>query len=237
MACSGGPDGISDGLVLALDAANKVSYPGTGTTWYDLSGNGNDVYASTTISLAKFGNTTAFNFDAVGKYFGRGPYYGSSNFINSPSTNATLEAWIYPAAAELSVGDRGTIILNTGTNGLYMSWNKSTQQLSNYWYGHPTEGYWENAAASSRSTWNHWCSVWNNADGKIYQYTNGVKSATDGSSVGNANAGVNIIIGREADSRQFAGGIAIIKIYNIPLTSAQVFQNYSDTKTRFGILS
>jgi hypothetical protein len=38
MACSGGPDGISDGLVLALDAANKVSYPGSGTGWYNLSG-------------------------------------------------------------------------------------------------------------------------------------------------------------------------------------------------------
>ena len=31
---------VTDGLVLALDAANTVSYPGSGTTWTDLSGNG-----------------------------------------------------------------------------------------------------------------------------------------------------------------------------------------------------
>jgi hypothetical protein len=31
---------VRDGLVLALDAADRNSYPGTGTTWYDLSGNG-----------------------------------------------------------------------------------------------------------------------------------------------------------------------------------------------------
>jgi hypothetical protein len=31
-----------DGLVLHLDAANKKSYPGTGTTWKDLNGNGNN---------------------------------------------------------------------------------------------------------------------------------------------------------------------------------------------------
>lgn len=229
------PKVVTDGLILYLDAANRNSYRGTGTTWTDLSGNGNDVYASTTISLARFGNATAFNFDAVGKYFGRGPYYGSSNFINSPSTNATLEAWIYPAATEVSAGDRGTVILNTGTNGLYMSWNKSNQKLSNYWYGHPTEGYWENAAASSRSIWNHWCSVWNNADGKIYQYTNGVKATTDGNSVGNANAGVNINIGQESSDRQFAGGIAIIRIYNVPLTTSQVLQNYNAMKSRFGL--
>ena len=31
---------VTDGLVLALDAANPKSYPGSGTTWNDLSGNG-----------------------------------------------------------------------------------------------------------------------------------------------------------------------------------------------------
>ena len=35
-----GPKIVRDGLVLYLDAADKNSYPGSGTTWYDLSGNG-----------------------------------------------------------------------------------------------------------------------------------------------------------------------------------------------------
>jgi hypothetical protein len=35
-----GPKIVRDGLVLNLDAADKNSYPGSGTTWYDLSGNG-----------------------------------------------------------------------------------------------------------------------------------------------------------------------------------------------------
>ena len=37
-----GPNIVRDGLVLALDAAAVRSYPGTGTTWYDLSGNNFD---------------------------------------------------------------------------------------------------------------------------------------------------------------------------------------------------
>lgn len=41
MACNAGPDIIEDGLVLCLDAGNKLSYPGTGSVWYDISGNGN----------------------------------------------------------------------------------------------------------------------------------------------------------------------------------------------------
>jgi hypothetical protein len=35
------PRTITDGLVLCLDAANSKSYPGSGTTWTDLSGLGN----------------------------------------------------------------------------------------------------------------------------------------------------------------------------------------------------
>ena len=40
MAVHGGPDIVTDGLKVCLDAADLNSYPGSGTTWYDLSGNG-----------------------------------------------------------------------------------------------------------------------------------------------------------------------------------------------------
>ena len=52
MGISGGPDMIQDGLVLTLDASDKNSYPGSGTTWYDLSGNGNTGTLSVTGSNA-----------------------------------------------------------------------------------------------------------------------------------------------------------------------------------------
>ena len=42
MGAFGGPDIITDGLVLSLDAGSTRSYPGTGTTWKDLSGNNFD---------------------------------------------------------------------------------------------------------------------------------------------------------------------------------------------------
>jgi len=41
MAVGYNPRIVTDGLVLALDAGNTKSYPGSGTTWTDLSGNGN----------------------------------------------------------------------------------------------------------------------------------------------------------------------------------------------------
>ena len=229
MSFSHSPKTATTGLVLYLDAANLMSYKGTGLVWKDLTQNKNDVTASTTIGLTKFKGALGFNFDTTGKYF------YSSTFKNSPATDATLEAWIYPAAAEVSAGDRGTIILNNGTSGLYMSWNKSTEKLSNYWYSHPTEGYHENAAASARSAWHHWVSVWNNSTGLLYQYTDGVKASTDASTVGNSPGGSSLNIGQESSDRQFAGGIAIIKIYNFPLSTTQVVQNFNALRGRFGI--
>jgi hypothetical protein len=42
MALAHSPSIVTSGLVLCLDAANPKSYPGSGTTWTDLSGNGNN---------------------------------------------------------------------------------------------------------------------------------------------------------------------------------------------------
>ena len=39
--CTWPTDIVTNGLVLFLDANNTNSYPGSGTSWYDLSGNGN----------------------------------------------------------------------------------------------------------------------------------------------------------------------------------------------------
>ena len=42
MASFAGPNLINDSLMLSLDAANTNSYPGSGTTWIDMSDKGND---------------------------------------------------------------------------------------------------------------------------------------------------------------------------------------------------
>ena len=67
MAFFRGPSIVTDELVLALDPASGRSYPGTGTTWFDLSGNNNDttLYNSPTYTN---NNVHTFNFDEVDNY-------------------------------------------------------------------------------------------------------------------------------------------------------------------------
>ena len=55
------PKIVTNGLVLCLDAANVKSYPGSGTTWIDLSGNGNNgTLTNTTYSQ----DLTVLNFSS-----------------------------------------------------------------------------------------------------------------------------------------------------------------------------
>jgi hypothetical protein len=86
MAIYSGPGMVTDGLVLCLDAADSLSYPGSGTTWYDLSGQGNHH----TIVGSPTYNTTNFN-----KFILNGSTQGftrSSSIAGVSSTN-TVVIW------------------------------------------------------------------------------------------------------------------------------------------------
>ena len=61
MSVVAGANTIKDGLILSLDAASPASYPGSGTTWYDTSGNG---FHAEFTNLAAYSNGV-FSFDGV----------------------------------------------------------------------------------------------------------------------------------------------------------------------------
>lgn len=221
----------NENLVVCFDAANPKSYPGSGTVWYNVGSNGGYVTAQTyTPQYTTLGGVTCFNFNQVGAWFLNNSFFNSS--FPSDGTNLTIDVWFYPAASELSAGDRGNLIRANNGNAFYMSWNKANQQQSNYWYGKTNEGYHESGAAITRSTWNNVVAVWSST--QLSQFLNGTKTTAVTSGT-NANKTSGIQIGWEADGRQFAGGIAIIKMYDIALSDAQVSQNFNSLRRRFGI--
>ena len=83
---------ITKGLVLWLDAQNTDSNPGSGTTWFDISGSGNDADVNNGgIGLGATGvdqGVTYFEFD------------GANDYVTAPITNPgtsdfTITAWAY----------------------------------------------------------------------------------------------------------------------------------------------
>jgi hypothetical protein len=59
---------VTDGLVLNLDAAKVDSYPGTGTTWYDISGNNNNGTLTNGPTFSGIGKQASIVFDGVDDY-------------------------------------------------------------------------------------------------------------------------------------------------------------------------
>jgi hypothetical protein len=90
MSLGHGASVVRDGLVLHLDAANIKSYPGTGTTWYDLSGNGNNAaLLNGVIYSASFnGNMVYDNIDDIVKIT-------SPTNIPTGSSERSVSIWFY----------------------------------------------------------------------------------------------------------------------------------------------
>ena len=220
---------VDEGLVAYYDAANFYSYPGSGTTWYNIVGSGSDLDLLGSLTTAMVGGRTAMNFNADGKYA-----YKAGASATFGTKSATFEVWIYPGASELTSGDRGTVILVNGASAQYMSWTKDNGYLSSYWYSHSPEGYHETVGSTSRGTWNHWATSWDYNSGILFQYKNGL-IAGNAATQGDATPGQNINIGRESVGRQFSGGIAVVRIYNRALSPDEVFQNLTAEKNRFVI--
>ena len=213
------------GLTAYYDVLDPACWVNGSSTLYDLASSSN-LTAYGSITTGTFGSALGWNFDADGKYF-------QGSIATQTDKNLTIEAWLYPAASEVIAGDRGTIVLITGSNGAYMSWNKGNQYLSNYWYGHSPEGYHETNGPSSRSAWHHWCSVWDYSQGYLFQYVDG--GVTRVATSGNASTGGSLTIGRESDDRQFSGGMAVIRIYRRALFPEEVYEHWYAEKGRFGL--
>jgi len=240
MACSGGPDGISDGLVLALDAANKVSYPGSGTGWYNLSG---------TVNSGSLKNGPTFNGSNGGSIF----FDATDDFVNVGNigtiTNFTVLVWCYPTNV---ISYRNVLDCNfnynatTGNIGPRLEMN-SSGNLSWYYSNitNSNDSYYTQAVMNSGFVANSWYCVgitYNSTGNTSTTYLNGYDTTLSRTSSGTPTGFVgtmsNVLLGKGFFldvSRLYAGRISNTLIYNRVLTATEVLQNYNATKTRFGL--
>jgi hypothetical protein len=92
MSIFAGPKIVEEGLVFYLDAANGKSYPGTGTTWSDLSGLGNNTTLLNGV-LYNSSNKGYFDFDGTNDYIiVPNVSYWNTNVFGT-ATNFTISIW------------------------------------------------------------------------------------------------------------------------------------------------
>ena len=221
MGIARGPKIVTSGLVLALDAADKLSYPGSGTTWRDLSGN-NNTGTLTNGPTFSTGNMGSIVFDGVDDN-------ATCNLVTSDANNVTLEVWF---KATTLPGDRGLIYNGNGGSsgyGLQFGACGATSTTLYVFFG----GLNCNVVSYAGMTTNVWYqAVYTRTTTPSISnilYINGISRSTNTTSNPNAPAGSTLI------SSAFNGNISIARIYNRALTATEVLQNYNATKGRYGL--
>ncbi len=223
MALSHNPSLVTEGLIIYLDANNTSSYAGTGTTWYDLSGNGRHASLISSPSYEGFGGGKYLSFD------------GSTNFATIPYTITdnliTVGFWYYSKVFS-SNASLDALISNytSGISGFDVRLNSSTTiNLAISFSGSETGVSFGTIA---NNTWYYVVFTYDGAT--IKTYLDGVlKNSTN--RVGTRDNGTQICIGTSAfdTNRRATCGIPQVMIYNRALSDAEILQNYNVTKKRY----
>jgi hypothetical protein len=219
---------VTSGLVLALDAADKLSYPGTGTTWRDLSGNNN----TTTLT-----NGPTFNRANMGGIV----FDGVDDYVNFYAPNlsgtAVIEMWT-------------KLTISAGSYGMLFGWANYDVYYNGGLMGYNTfnanDVYGINGATVTSlqllNNWKHYIFEMRSdvayTNNKIY--INGVsqtlsqQASSENAGNRNFNSGLGAIGTARGSAFYTPMTCGIFKVYNRALTATEILQNYNATKSRYG---
>jgi hypothetical protein len=214
----------NNSLVLNLDAGNANSYPGTGTTWFDLaSGNNGTLVNGPTYDATNGGSLL---FDGIND---RISTFGTQ-FPNNGSK--TIDVW-FKTTSTVRQGLCGT--RDGASTGWVFTINRTTSGRLTYF--NTGSGTAEFAAGITTNTWYNAVATHDSTTGLVKIYLNG-------SLIGSTNVGViysstfNGVIGDEdsaVPSTPFKGNIPKVTIYNKVLTDTEILNNFNSTRGRFGL--
>lgn len=229
MGISAGPDMVQDGLVLLVDATNPISYPGSGTIWYDVSGNNNNLTFSSTPSM------TGGTFNTLGSV------YAYRNYIpvNSATNGYTMEVGFKIKSSLSSTWqnilqngpagpNRHMIWYNGGSNTFLAmfhspnNYNNISQQIVfDRWYYLQMSYNPSGWGANGRRAW-----------------LNGVEQNVNDTAVGDVNVTSSYFtVAVESDLSRLKSNssYSFIRYYNRFLTEQEIQQNYNALKSRFNL--
>ena len=219
------PLGVRDGLVLYLDAANARSYPRSGTTWFDRSGNGNNGTLVNGVGYSS-ANLGSLSFDGVDDYVSSFPVQISGNGSKSISC-------FFKINTTTRTGLCGT---RNGGDGWVLCVNRNSP--GNLTYFHTTGDTLEIAAGISTNTWYNACVTYDVSTAIATLYLNGIRIGSPATSFTTIiSSSFNGVVGAEdvGISSKLNGNIPQVSIYNRALSAAEIQQNYNALKGRFSI--
>jgi hypothetical protein len=228
---------VSTGLQLYLDADDAASYAGSGTTWYDLSGNGNDVAMQNSGDISYTASGGGYFSTGATGYFDR----ASGTNIPTGATPYTVSAWVQLPSGWPG-GSNAHTIAQIGSVPTYYNLNSFGATSGGYlevgWFTQPGDpGPLISNSWTPSSPTTNWMNVVSQWDGAIRNiWYNGVLQATDsiGTYLGN-NSDILIGLDFPGFGNYLIGNIGQVLIYNRAITQSEILQNFNVTSSRYGI--
>jgi hypothetical protein len=239
MAFRDGPRIVTNGLVLTLNATDRNSYPGSGNTWRDLSGNG---YNSTLVNGPTFSSANG----------GVIILDGNNDFISIPgnttiySSNFTWQCFHFTRSAnpfdldgmwwsESAVKNFLMGYRNTALPSIYFRIDTQTQSFQSPSSGTQFNGLGTNAG-SIVGRWILTTVVKNGTTFSLYWNDAILMWTVTISSWSIANTSQAIAFGA-INSGDYASRFNISNnlMYNRALSTSEITQNYNAQKSRFGL--
>jgi len=211
---------ITSGLTFHVDAGFIPSYYRTGTSWYDLSYNGNPI---TLINGPTYNSSNGGGiiFDGTNDYSSAG-----TSTVFDITGNLTVSSWVKPSLFT----NQGNIVSKNGNGGYRMRF----QSNGTFWL------YANGNSVTSSSTYS--TNNWYNAVGVfsstgLRMYINGTLAGSNGNAFNPSYPTSNFYIGavNASGGELFQGTVAIVSLYNRALNQTEITQNFNAQKSRFGL--
>ena len=215
---------VTTNLSMFLDAGNASSYPGTGTAWTDLSGNGRNgtLTGGPTYSSADGGSIV---FD------------GTNDFVQcSGSLTATAATFVIWMRRNGTQDDYDGIIYSRSANATGLSFFGTTNKISYTWNNAVDTYTWDSGLTIPDLTW---CmiavSVTSTAATAYLCQSSGITSATN--TVSHTSTVLDDVKLAQDDqgARFFNGRIATAMIYDRALSAGEITQNFNALRSRYGL--
>ncbi len=223
-----GPSSVFSGnisnLVLWLDAGLTSSYPATGSTWHDISGNKND---------ATFVGNPVYDSNFIGNI----QFNGISDYITFETTSKipignsqyTISVWFKSNTYTTSGGFVGWG--NYSNENQVNAFRLNNNSLTNYWWANDLT---TDDLSLEASIWYNAVATYNGINRQIW--INGTMSSYDTPGYNDIPFNTNLTVGVSdiGLNEYLDGSIGSIKIYNKSLNTNQIISEFKESKTRFG---
>jgi len=237
VAAAGATDIVQTGLVRYYDAGNAASYGGSGTTWTDLMGTGNNLTLVNGPTYTSSGAGSYFTFDGSNDYAD-----GTDSGFPSGNSAFTIGVWVYPLT---SADFKGIFYYGTSNFNQQVGWFQVGGQspynpthLINV-YG-PWAGSFNGENALTVNAWNLLQFKFSGGSGSqpFAYFTNDTKYKNGNTSVFSTILGGagRFQIGKAPDGgTNYNARYGAVFIYNVALTDAEITTNWNNTKARYGL--